>query len=99
MSEKSERKINSKEIYKGKIISLYVDDVECPNGQIAKREYVKHPGGVRIRARVDNKDIMEAIVKVLLEKETLEESEVDEIMEETIAKRNEVSISEKAKIM
>ena len=38
----------------------------------------------------DNKDIMEAIVKVLLEKETLEESEVDEIMEDTIAKRSEV---------
>ena len=33
---------------------------------------------------------MEAIVKVLLEKETLEESEVDEIMEHTIAHRNEV---------
>ncbi len=59
MSEKSERKINSKEIYKGKIISLYVDDVECPNGQIAKREYVKHPGGVCILAIVDNKVIME----------------------------------------
>jgi len=38
----------------------------------------------------ENKDIMEAIVKVLLEKETLEESEVDEIMENTIAHRNEV---------
>ena len=38
----------------------------------------------------ENKDVMEAIVKVLLEKETLEESEVDEIMEHTIAHRNEV---------
>ncbi len=38
----------------------------------------------------ENKDIMEAIVKILLEKETLEESEVDEIMKNTIANRNEV---------
>ena len=38
----------------------------------------------------ENKDVMEAIVKVLLEKETLEESEVDEIMANTIAHRNEV---------
>ncbi|MCQ2957956.1 MAG: hypothetical protein MJ180_03525, partial [Candidatus Gastranaerophilales bacterium] len=36
----------------------------------------------------ENKDIMEAIVKVLLEKETLEETEVNEIMENTIASRN-----------
>jgi len=36
----------------------------------------------------ENKDVMEAIVKVLLEKETLEENEVDEIMENTIANRN-----------
>ena len=38
----------------------------------------------------ENKDVMEAVVKVLLEKETLEEAEVDEIMNSTIAKRNEV---------
>ena len=36
----------------------------------------------------ENKDVMEAIVKVLLEKETLEESEVDEIMKNTIEHRN-----------
>ena len=38
----------------------------------------------------ENKDVMEAVVKVLLEKETLEEAEVDEIMNSTIAKRSEV---------
>ena len=38
----------------------------------------------------ENKDVMEAVVKVLLEKETLEEAEVEEIMNDTIAKRNEV---------
>ncbi len=59
MSEKSEKKISSKEMYHGNIISLYVDEVLCPNGQKAKREYVKHPGGVCILAMVDNKVIME----------------------------------------
>ncbi len=37
----------------------------------------------------ENRDIMEAIVKVLLEKETLEEAEVDEIIEQTKQNRSE----------
>ncbi len=37
----------------------------------------------------ENRDIMEAIVKVLLEKETLEEAEVDEIIEQTKKNRSE----------
>ena len=37
----------------------------------------------------ENRDIMEAIVKVLLEKETLEEAEVDEIIEQTRQNRSE----------
>ncbi len=37
----------------------------------------------------ENRDIMEAIVKVLLEKETLEEAEVDEIIKETVNNRSE----------
>ena len=40
------------------------------------------------RLLTENKDVMEAIVKVLLEKETLEETEVDEIMKNTIENRN-----------
>ena len=36
----------------------------------------------------DNRDIMEELVKVLLEKETLDKEEVDEIIEKVKEKRN-----------
>jgi ADP-ribose pyrophosphatase len=54
-----EKKLNSKNIYKGKIINLFVDDIETPNGVKSMREYVTHPGGVTILAFVDDKIILE----------------------------------------
>lgn len=41
-----EKKISSKQIFDGKIVKLFVDEVELPNGQIATREIVRHPGAV-----------------------------------------------------
>lgn len=41
----AEKKISSKLIYKGKILSLYVDGVELPNGETSYRECVRHSGG------------------------------------------------------
>ena len=43
-----EQTISSKSIYEGKIISLRVEDVKLPDGNLAKRELVKHPGAVAI---------------------------------------------------
>lgn len=43
-----EKTIQSQEIFNGKIIQLRVEDVELPNGKMAKREIVKHPGAVGI---------------------------------------------------
>lgn len=40
--DNKEIKINSQEIYKGKILNLYVDDVKLPNGNTSKREVVRH---------------------------------------------------------
>lgn len=51
--------ISKQQIYKGKVISLEVNDVKCSNGQISKREIVKHPGGVCILAILNNKVILE----------------------------------------
>ncbi|MCJ7839396.1 NUDIX hydrolase [Lederbergia sp. NSJ-179] len=48
MKKFEEKTIQSKEIFNGKIIQLKVDDVELPNGKLAKREIVKHPGAVGI---------------------------------------------------
>ena len=54
-----EKQLNSKLIYDGKVVKLYVDDVKCPNNNISKREIVKHNGGVCILAIIDNKVILE----------------------------------------
>ena len=42
----TEQTINSKEIFKGKIINVVVDKVILPNGNESLREVVSHPGGV-----------------------------------------------------
>jgi len=43
-----EKKISSKNIFKGKIIKLYLDKVMLPNKRIVTREKVSHPGAVGI---------------------------------------------------
>ncbi len=41
-----EKKINSKQIFDGVVVKLFVDDVELPDGKKAIREIVRHPGAV-----------------------------------------------------
>ena len=41
-----EKKINSKQIFDGVIVKLFVDDVELPDGKKTIREVVRHPGAV-----------------------------------------------------
>lgn len=43
-----EKTTSTEQIFKGKVISLQVDDVILPNGNQSKREIVKHPGAVAI---------------------------------------------------
>ena len=43
-----ERELSSKLIFDGKVVHLYVDEVELPDGAIATREYVKHIGAVAV---------------------------------------------------
>jgi len=40
--EQKEKKIDGKEVYKGKILDLWVDEVELPNGDKATREVIRH---------------------------------------------------------
>ena len=53
-----EELIDSEYKFKGKIINLKIDDVKLPNGQLAKREIVEHPGGVSILAITDDNKIL-----------------------------------------
>ena len=38
--------LSHKELYRGKIVNLYVDDIRLPSGRTSIREVVEHPGGV-----------------------------------------------------
>jgi ADP-ribose pyrophosphatase len=53
-----EKKIKSSIIFKGGIIDLYLDEVELPNGNIATREKVSHPGAVCIVPVTGNGSIL-----------------------------------------
>ena len=50
MKKFEEKTIHSQPIFKGKVISLKVDDVSLPNGETSKREIVNHPGAVAVIA-------------------------------------------------
>lgn len=58
MGRLEEKTISTEEIFKGKIISLQVEDVELPNGKTSKREIVKHPGAVAVIAVTDEGKIV-----------------------------------------
>lgn len=46
----SEQVISSREIYRGRIITLRVNEIHLPNGRETTREIVEHPGAVVIAA-------------------------------------------------
>lgn len=59
-------------IFKGKIISLQVDEVRLPNGETATREIVRHPGAVAVLALVDNKMLVVEQYRKPMEKSLVE---------------------------
>ncbi len=53
MKKFEEKTTKTTPIYDGKIVKLQVDAVTLPNGNVAKREIIKHPGAVAIIAVTD----------------------------------------------
>lgn len=53
-----EKLVKKNLIYKGKILELYNDDVECDNGYFAKRELVNHHGGAAVLVCKDQKFLL-----------------------------------------
>ncbi len=41
-----EKQLTSKQLFDGKVVKLYFDEVELPNGKKAIREVIRHPGAV-----------------------------------------------------
>lgn len=58
MSRLEENTVNIEKIFSGKVISLQVEDVELPNGNMAKREVIKHPGAVAVLPLTDDDKIV-----------------------------------------
>ena len=48
MSNLTEKKVSSEKIFTGRLINLFLDKVELPNGNFSTREWVDHPGAVCI---------------------------------------------------
>lgn len=68
-----EKQIKREEIYKGKVVSLVVDEVELDNNVIAKREIVLHNGGACIALKDnDGKYLMVRQYRYVHQKEMLE---------------------------
>lgn len=69
----TEKTVETKNIFKGKIIDVNLHTVELPNGRRASREVVNHPGGVAILAYKDENTVIlveqfrKPIEKILLE--------------------------------
>lgn len=73
MDRLEEKTIKSEQIFKGRVVSLQVDDVELPNGKTGKREIIKHPGAVAVLALThNNKIIMVEQYRKALEKTIVE---------------------------
>lgn len=68
-----EKTVETRNIFKGKIIDVNLHTVELPNGRRASREVVNHPGGVAILAYKDENTVIlveqfrKPIEKILLE--------------------------------
>ncbi|MBT2626644.1 NUDIX hydrolase [Bacillus sp. HU-1818] len=58
MKHLEEKTIGKEKLFSGKVIDLYVEDVELPNGKTSKREIVKHPGAVAVLAVTDSNKII-----------------------------------------
>lgn len=54
----TEKTVSSTEIYKGKIIDVYRDDIILPDGNPAKREYIKHIGAACVVPVTDEGEVV-----------------------------------------
>ncbi|MGI6357313.1 MAG: NUDIX hydrolase [Bacillota bacterium] len=55
--QNEEQRLNSRQVYAGKVVQLSVDQVRLPDGQTATREVVRHPGAVAILAVDDRQQV------------------------------------------
>ena len=49
---------SSKLIYDGKVVKLFEDQIKLPNGEPARREYVRHVGAVCVLPLTDDGQVV-----------------------------------------
>ena len=100
-----EEPVSSEEIYRGKIVHLFRDTVRLPNGKLAIREVMRHPGAVCVVPLTEENEVLmvrqfrHPFSKVLLEapagkldpNEAPEDCARRELSEETGAKAGELT--------
>ena len=67
-----EKTLKKNRIYQGKILDLYKDEIELPDGNGAVREYVNHSGGSTILCEKDGKILLVKQYRYPYGKELLE---------------------------
>jgi len=53
-----ERTLSSKEIFNGRLLHVFFDEAELPDGSTSTREWIKHPGASAVVPVFENGDIM-----------------------------------------
>lgn len=53
-----EQTLSSEEVYKGRLLHVFLDHAELPDGSGSTREWIKHPGASAVVPLFDNGDIM-----------------------------------------
>ena len=53
----TETTVSSQNVYDGELLHVYADRARLPDGKVAVREYVKHPGAVVIIPLLDNGEL------------------------------------------
>ena len=50
----TERTLDSKTVYRGRLLQVLEDEVQLPGGKAARREYIRHPGAVAMIPLLDD---------------------------------------------
>ena len=58
MRKLKEKLIRSKNVFKGKLLDVFKDDVKLPNGNNSTREFIKHPGASACIPLLNKSDIV-----------------------------------------
>lgn len=54
----TEKKVSSKNVFKGVLLDVYCDDIELPDGGRSIREYIRHQGAVCVVPVTDSNEII-----------------------------------------